>query len=64
MQASKPKKQPTKEVDRQENKSRAKAQDDASTKKSKFTPTKPAAQVVVKPPVWGGGRSFADVLAL
>lgn len=23
-----------------------------------------AAQVVVKPPVWGGGRSFADVLAM
>lgn len=26
--------------------------------------TPPAAKVVVKPPVWGGGRSFADVLAL
>jgi len=37
--------------------------DTETTNKQPIAPIK-AAQVVVKPPVWGGGRSFADVLAM
>lgn len=37
---------------------------DTETASKLVTAPSKAAQVVVKPPVWGGGRSFADVLAM